>query len=183
MIAILGWGSLVWDPRELPIHPEWYHDGPFVQVEFLRQSANGRLTLVLSDEAAPVQSLWARYDGTSLEQARQDLAAREGVSPTNQNKGIGSWSRGDPNPACILDLEPWAQERGIQSVVWTALSPRFNGMSGTAPSIEQAIHYLAKLPSDTRAEAEHYIRHAPLQIMTAYRQRFEATLHWTPTPA
>ena len=37
-IACLGWGSVIWDPRALPIQREWFKDGPFAPVEFTRQS-------------------------------------------------------------------------------------------------------------------------------------------------
>jgi hypothetical protein len=46
-IAVLGWGSLIWQPRELRISlPIWKTDGPELPVEFARVSMDGRLTLV-----------------------------------------------------------------------------------------------------------------------------------------
>jgi hypothetical protein len=179
MIAFLGWGSLVWDPGALSIHHQWHMDGPFIRTELLRQSNNGRLTLVLSPEAEPVQSLWAIFSGSELAQARKDLRSREGVLPKNLKQHIGAWSRGEKNPACILDLEPWATARGIDSVVWTALPPKFDGVDGSGPTIDQAVSYLSGLTGSTRVLAEQYIRGAPPQIDTAYRRRIEADLGWS----
>ncbi len=116
MIAFLGWGSLVWDPGALPIHRQWHTDGPFVRAEFLRQSNNGRLTLVLAQDAEPVRSLWATFAGSGLTQAREALCNREGIPRKNLEACIGSWSQGDANPVFVLDLEPWAAARGIKSV-------------------------------------------------------------------
>jgi hypothetical protein len=60
LIACLGWGSLVWDPRELPVRGTWLTNGPFLPIEFARESSDGRITLVLvPDTIAVAQSLWA----------------------------------------------------------------------------------------------------------------------------
>lgn len=178
MIVFLGWGSLVWDPRVLPIHPQWYTDGPFVRAEFLRQSNDGRLTLVLAQDAEPIRSLWATFTGSSLAQAREALRAREGIPRKNLETCIGSWSRGDANPAFVLELGQWATAQGIESVVWTALPPKFEGTDNTGPTIDQAVSYLAGLTGQARDLAEQYIRCTPDQVDTAYRRRIEATLGW-----
>lgn len=179
MIAFLGWGSLVWDAGALPIHRQWHADGPYVRAEFLRQSNNGRLTLVLSHDAEPVRSLWATFAGSDLAQAQDALRIREGIPFNNLRKHIGSWSRGAANPACVLDLEPWANARGIEHVVWTALPPKFNGANGTGPTIDQAVSYLASLTGPARDLAEQYIRRAPPQVDTSYRRHIVAALGWS----
>jgi hypothetical protein len=58
IIACLGWGSLVWNPGDLPISSAWRSDGPTIPVEFTRQSDNGRITLVITDAAPEVAVLW-----------------------------------------------------------------------------------------------------------------------------
>jgi len=171
----------VWDPRALPIRSQWYNDGPFVRSEFLRQSNNGRLTLVLAQDAAPIRSLWATFAGSTLAQAREALRAREGILRNNLEKYIGSWSRSDANPALVLELEQWAKARDVESVVWTALPPKFEGKNNTSPTIDQAVSYLAGLTGQARDLAEQYIRCTPAQVDTAYRRSIEVELGWTHT--
>lgn len=174
MIAFLGWGSLVWDPRTLPIHRHWHSDGPFVRAEFLRESKDRRLTLVLSDTVEPVRSLWSTFSGVGLQEARQALVRREGATVGD----IGVWSRGEPNPAGILELEQWASARSIKSVVWTALPAKFGGQSGVSPTVDEAVFHLGELTGSTRDVAEQYVRRTPAQIDTYYRRRIEAELGW-----
>lgn len=179
MIAFLAWGSLVWNPGALPIHRQWHLDGPFVRAEFLRKSRDGRLTLVLAQDVEPVRSLWATYDGTSLQDACIALCDREGIPQRNVATSIRSWSRGQASPSCMLELEPWAMTRGVQSVVWTSLPPKFEGNDASAPSVEVVLKYLAGLTGPTRDLAEQYVRRAPRQIDTYYRRRIEAALGWS----
>lgn len=179
LIACLGWGSLVWDPRELPIQRQWFVDGPFINVEFVRQSKDGRITLVLDSSALPVRSLWAVMDHADLAVAKEALRKREHISDANA-KYIGSWSRGQDSPMLIHNLPHWAESHGLEAVIWTALPSRFNDTDGETPAIEQVLEYLSGRTGAVRDAAERYIRLAPRQIDTLYRRRIEAVLHWTP---
>jgi len=177
-IACLAWGSLVWDPRNLKINSPWFKDGPPVQVEFARQSGGGRLTLVLGPQFLAVQSLWAWMGPSVLSDAIESLRSREG---TNSSR-IGVWYPGEVGPDCIMDLPSWASEKGASGVIWTALPPRFKGQTDRAPTIEEALKYLQSLGPAQQHDAEEYIRNAPPQIRTPYRNAFEANLGWHPEP-
>lgn len=180
VIACLGWGSLVWDPRELPIQRKWFDDGPLVQVEFARQSMDGRITLVLERSAIPVRSFWSIMDLSDISNARNALQSREGISNKNSNN-IGSWSVGEALPEMIIGLSEWANARGVDSVVWTALPSKFGeGKTKGAPTEAEVVAYLSQLTGSKRDVAERYIRFTPKQIDTAYRRRIESELHWTP---
>ena len=176
-IACLGWGSLVWDPRNLPIQRYWFNDGPLMPVEFARQSADGRITLVISPATRPVRSLWALMDSDCLEDAIKQLKRREGaVNPEH----IGNWSKGQDSPAENPKLSEWARARNLDSVIWTKLPPNFDDGDNGKPHVEDVLRYLRELTGTARDAAERYIRRAPRQIDTAYRRRIEAELHWLP---
>lgn len=176
-IAVLGWGSLVWDPRTLPIRRQWFADGPLIRVEFVRESRGRRVTLVLDSEVAPVRSLWAIMDTTGLDDARRQLQEREGCSIDR----IGYWLANKAVPAGIMDLPKWAECRSIDALVWTALGPKWGDKEGVRPTADQVIDHLGRLVGTERDEAERYVRRAPRQIDTPYRRRIEAELQWTAT--
>lgn len=176
IIACIAWGSLVWDPRELPLRRKWFEDGPLAPVEFLRQSKDGRITLVLAEGITPVRTLWALMDTDDLDVARATLRDREG---TNLER-IGSWTTGGDAPPLLTGIGDWAAARQVDAVIWTALPPRFNGKDQQvgAPHI---VDYLLGLTGATRDYAERYVRMAPPQIDTAIRRLVEARLGWTAT--
>jgi len=179
-IACLGWGSLVWDPRELPVQEKWFEDGPFLPIEFARKSNNGRLTLVIvPDYEVSVRSLWTLFSVNTIEEARESLFRREGgLSEKNIARDIAVWPNRNPNDSVILEIERWAQVLGLEAVLWTALTPNFG--NNQHPTNKQAVKYLHGLPHEQRRNAEHYIRMTPRQVDTPYRRRFEAEFGWTP---
>src|SRR5437762_2325747 len=103
-IACLGWGSLIWDQRSLPIQREWFKDGPFMPVEFTRQSTDGRMTLVVEPTAAPVRVLWAVMLSADLRAAKEALRDREGICGTDWSSRVGFWQEGEPTPPTFVDL-------------------------------------------------------------------------------
>ena len=180
LIACLGWGSLIWDPRELPIRRCWYEDGPLVRVEFARVSSNGRMTLVLHESAEPVRSLWALMTGNDVWDARKRLVKREGSPVRNVDKHTGHWPESDPSPTCISSLDGWAGCKGITDVIWKSLPPKFAELGhAECPSSTQVVRNLSGLYGPQRDAAEEYVRNAPAQIDTEYRRRIEADLGWT----
>lgn len=59
IIAILAWGSLLWDPRNLETTGEWFYGYPLLPIEFARISSGNRLTLVIKPNFDLVTTLYA----------------------------------------------------------------------------------------------------------------------------
>ena len=175
-IASIGWGSLIWSPRELPLLSCWFTDGPNLPVEFTRQATDGRITLVIDKTAKPVRTLWALLDVETISHAHEALRRRENV-PEQRPHHIGSWQVGADAPSPLPGLEAWMRERDLSGVVWTALPSQFAGIP-RSPTADEIVSYLKGLTGQTRQRAEEYIRRAPAQTDTAYRRRIEAELGW-----
>ena len=170
MIVCLGWGSLIWDPRNLKVKDEWKNDGPNIAVEYLRQSQDGRLTLIVNEGGEPLTVLWAEMDFQNCEEAKENLRTREGKI---KKDFIGFWKSGDQNPSEIPDLGSWAESKGVDVVLWTALPPKFNGENNRKPTLEEAIKYLRELDNEKKALAIEYICKSPIQIQTPFRPELE----------
>jgi hypothetical protein len=178
MIAVLGWGSLIWDPRELILEHPWVNDGPIVRVDFLRRSGRNRVTLVLDESARPLTSLWTKFSGNDWARVLEMLVVREGVE--NQRQMIQRWVAGGGEVANIADLSTWAADREIDHVFWTGLPPRWDKTDGRVPSVDQVVGFLESLPNERRGAAEEYVRRAPKQIVTPIREVIEQRLGWLP---
>lgn len=173
-IACLGWGSLVWKQGQLDVKGDWKLDGPRVPVEFCRVSDGGELATAICLNAAPVTVLWSWLNTDNLASAIEMLRLREGI-PADRADGIG-WLTLSERP--VGDLAKWAQEKGIESVIWTGLPAKSLAAEGRVPTVEEAIGYLSQLEGETRHHAKRYIEQVPAQIDTAYRKEIVRQLNW-----
>lgn len=181
-IGCLGWGSLVWDPRDLPIRGSWFNDGPVLPIEFARVSSNERVTLVICNVDYRVRVLWALIDAGNLDTAKRDLASREGVEDGDIDKFIGYWEAATKKShgAAADEIAQWATTKRLDGVVWTSLETGLKKRRGTLPSIEDILGHLRNLPHAQGQLAEEYIRRAPRQIDTEYRRRVANEFGWWP---
>jgi hypothetical protein len=167
-VAILGWGSLIWAPKELAFDRNlgWQRRGPVLPIEFSRMSRRGRLTLVIDERnGVRVPTRYAASSLTSLDLAVANLAKREEVS---DNRAIGYVEAGNAmgrsRTAWILQpISNWAAGLGFTHVVWTDLGPK------PGYSIDWAIRYLESLRGEILRDAREYFLRAPEEVETPLR--------------
>ena len=179
-VACLGWGSLIWDPRELPQAHPFLDDGPELPIEFSRVSVDGRVTLVIDANAPLVRTFWARLEVAGLDEAVEALGARERIDPQRRSEWVGRHRRGEgaSSGRFFEDIDVWLEERSLDAVVWTALPSRMPEGQLETPSVEVLLEHLRSLSGDALERAEQYVRRAPVSVRTPYRARIEADLGW-----
>ena len=180
-IAILGWGSLLWDDetergREFNRHIEggtWCHHGPSLKLEFSRISASRSraLTLVLDYERGVTCRVhYALSNRKCWRDAVCDLRCREGTIL----KRIGCylpWKREEKQWRNALfearaGIKEWARDREIHAVVWTALSCNFKEEKSRPVWIKAAKSHLQRLDPKGKSKAAEYIFRAPRSVDT-----------------
>ena len=187
-IAILGWGSLIWDKRNLDIEKndkgeEWFLNGPVLPIEFSRISNDGRLTLVIdSANGTEVKTLYCFSKYKSIDEAVLNLAIREGCP----RERIGYYVSGKQSKVYPEDfkskvsISDWCEGEKIEAIIWTNLKSNFKDKIGTNFSIKDAIFYLKFSFFETQVKAEEYIRRTPVQIRTPLRDSAEKEFNWLP---
>lgn len=176
-IAFIGWGSLIWDAKDLKIKSDWSNNGPYLPVEFTRISNDNRVTLIIDDEAAPIQTLWALADTHIIDDAKMSLKNREGVKDIQFISSIGV----DDKPKNHIEkiVQKWLTDQALDYAVWTGLS--FSKKTGNKrPSIGEIINHLQNITPSEKLAAENYVRKAPTQVQTNFRNAIEIEFGWTP---
>jgi hypothetical protein len=194
-IAILGWGSLLWDDR-----PEfksfndrlngWNNDGPTLRLEFARvsESRDNALTLVLVEEpaGAPCTVAHALINRKLLEDAICDVRCREGANLAD----IGYCVVNDPqdsrgyDTAVVNAIRAWAAEKEFDAVVWTDLRSNFPEKSKPKAefSVLAAVAHIQHLDPKGKSKAAEYVWRAPVFVQTPLRTVLQAEPWFQPLP-
>jgi hypothetical protein len=188
-IAILGWGSLLWDtdhPDFERQHDEWHLDGPTLSLEFSRVSVSRHLalTLVLNYQGGRECTVaYALSRRSSVLDAIADLRCREGT--TMRNVGVFSADGSAPSarePRALESVKAWAARRKIDHVVWTDLGSNFQEKSLVKKpfAVSSAMEHLQLLDSKGKAAAAEYVWRAPDFVRTPVRDALESSPWFKP---
>lgn len=182
-IALLGWGSLIWDTRpEFDEHRgEWLLDGPVLPLEFSRvsESRKGALTLVIDsiNGSACTVSYSMSTRRTPLD-AIADLRSREGTVM----RRMGFWLA-DGSLICEPEISEaivsWAMEKSFDAVVWTGLPSNFREQTKRDFSVDAAVEHLQNLTPEGKAMAATYLWRAPDFVRTPLRDQLQR-VPWFP---
>lgn len=170
-IAILGWGSLLWDSRPPFDHwrESWEDGGPILSIEFSRISKSrlGALTLVIDEEhGTPTRVAWCLSKRAGLDDAVNDLRIREGTTPDNIGRiEVPHAEEREQEDSFTV----WARSKGIDAVVWTDLESNFEKKTGYPFSVAAATAYLQALDRAGKAKAMEYVLRSPPFVKTALR--------------
>lgn len=184
-IAILGWGSLLWDVENgkdkiLKTKGDWNDNGPILPLEFSRISSSrkGALTLVIDpDNGRMCQTSYILSTRKNLEDSIGDLREREGTSDHRIGfvNLIDGSQRSNVMPTAVDIIGEWAHAMNFDAVVWTDLPSNFKEKTEKDFSPKSATIYLEKElnkeENPTGFEAAHeYISKAPEAIKTSFRE-------------
>jgi len=174
-IAVLGWGSLIWDPRpEFDRHlTGWRPGGPWLPLEFCRISESRKKALTLVIDASlgtEVETLYSLSTRSDPQDVVCDLRWREGT--TTKNIGYINLITGDArgrDEKVVAAIGGWARENEIRYVIWTDLPANFPERQPDRFH-EAALSHLKTLDSGALQKAVEYLVKAPKPIATGFRE-------------
>jgi hypothetical protein len=179
-IAILGWGSLLWDKSHREFdkhHGAWKFDGPVLKLEFSRKSASrlNALTLVIDAiRGEECKVAYAVSKRRAVEKALTDLQEREGTSRRNIGCVFSDGSRRQGRDADSVDvILHWAQGTSLDVVLWTDLPGDFGDVP-KSEFVEAAVNHVQQLPAEAKALAAEYMWRAPEFVVTPLRTALQA---------
>ena len=185
MIAVIGFGSLIWDLDNLSPHVRggWkMYAGPRLPVEFSLVSKKrlGALALVIDHrDGSECPTCVIESRRPDLQSAAQDLALRERTDIQNiglfdRNSGL---ARG-AEQGTLDSVARWIESTPYDSAVWTDGKSNFAEHTGAEFDLDAAQRHLASLNAMSRREAQRYIQNAPLRVDTALRRAVSQSSWW-----
>lgn len=177
-IAIIGWGSLIWNPETLKFNEiiGWSYNGPMLPIEFSRISINGRLTLVISENVQLIKTFFALSSHNNLKDAIKNLKEREGTN----KKNIGFYNKINEEYSpidfkCLSEIKSWINKNeDIDAVIWTNIPENWKNKTSHSNRIE----YLSNLDDNKKDIARKYIINTPDEINTELRKDIKQKLNW-----
>jgi hypothetical protein len=197
-IAILGWGSLIWCPRELDLASKWHADGPCLPVELARRSGGNRATLVIMPptyELSHSRVYWARSGFDNRDEARANLCEREGkpkrrfihyaeLAPDGEGAWGPNYKGGGPDDTMGEKVVDWLRnsDHGLDTAIWTGIPPE--GFDHSDPNLLKAevvrwLLYLRRQGEESVRAAREYVEFAPPSISTPIRRAIMDGLQWS----
>lgn len=182
-IAIIGWGSLIWDLEILTPHVagHWHMEaGPQLPMEFSRVSPKRKLGLaVCLDPVAgvPCKTHVIRSKRRNIHEAIQDLQARERAPDGLIGAYHANFQHGRM-PEVVTRVQAWCKAKGWDGAVWTDLEPNFEARTARVFTVAEAIRYLKTLRGESLEEAYNYIQNAPAQTATPLRAALAKDAWW-----
>jgi len=189
-VAILGWGSLLWDKRSLQVSGRWHPDGPWLPIEFARTSGLKKkdtepyLSLVLDRNAGLIRTYWdvSLFSG-HRDDAICDLRKREGCNLSCIGYMPNDGQSQSSIPGVDGRIREWlgSKRAEIDAVVWTNLRPKLEERETF--TVEDSIGWLDSLRKGNRHNrAQEYIQKAPSQTDTCLRRQVRERFGWTDIP-
>lgn len=175
-IAILGWGSLLWDHNADfdSQHNQWLLDGPELKLEFSRvsQSRCQALTLVIDSQNGELCRVAYTFSKRKdPEDAICDLQSREGTTRKNIGFYFCDGSRRQCRDANSLKaIAAWCAIKKVDVVVWTDLESNFKSGCRNHFSIQNALLHIKGLSAEGKAKAAEYVWRAPDFVQTPLRR-------------
>jgi hypothetical protein len=183
-VAILGWGSLLWDLDDLApkVSGPWLvRAGPVLPMEFSRISRKRAMGLVVClDPSAgvPCPTHAIRSVRTRTGDAVADLAARERAPRDRIGWATAEGAGEGRMPEVVTAVTEWCRAAGWAAAVWTDLEPNFRETTGVAFAVPAGCAYLRGLEGASLIEAHRYIRNAPRSTRTPLRRALAADPWW-----
>lgn len=185
-IAVIGWGSLIWDLDDLApkVEGEWrMRAGPALPFEFSLVSRKRKMGLAVcldpeNGDECPTHVIASRR--ADIHEAAQDLYLRE-RSPSVDFIGAFCARSGFLRTRLTEvgeTVRDWCAATGAAGAVWTDHESNYLDLQGEPFSVAAASAYLRGLTGESIAEAVRYIEFAPETTSTPLRRALAAKPWW-----